>query len=157
MIYYHVLIALFYWFGQKSLFRFFCNILRKILSLFLYSVQFSSVAQSCPTLSDPMDCSLPGSSVHGIFQTRVLEWSATAFSKTTKPRWQQICSHGLLSILSLLLGFPGGTVVKNLPCQCRSCRRQVFNPWVRKNPLQYSCLENSMDRVGYSPAAAKSL
>ena len=40
----------------------------------------SEVAQSCPTLSDPMDCSLPGSSVHGIFQARVLEWSAIAFS-----------------------------------------------------------------------------
>ena len=38
------------------------------------------VAQSCPTLSDPMDCSLPGSSVHGIFQARVLEWVAIAFS-----------------------------------------------------------------------------
>ena len=37
-------------------------------------------AQSCPTLSDPMDCSLPGSSVHGICQARVLEWVATAFS-----------------------------------------------------------------------------
>ena len=36
----------------------------------------SKVAQSCPTLSDPMDCSLPGSSVHGIFQARVLEWGA---------------------------------------------------------------------------------
>ena len=40
----------------------------------------SEVAQSCPTLSDPMDCSLPGSSVHGIFQARVLEWGATDFS-----------------------------------------------------------------------------
>ena len=38
------------------------------------------VVQSCPTLSDPMDCSLPGSSVHGIFQARVLEWGAIAFS-----------------------------------------------------------------------------
>ena len=42
----------------------------------------SEVAQSCPTLSDPMDCSLPGSSVHGIFQARVLEWGAIAFSST---------------------------------------------------------------------------
>ena len=41
------------------------------------------VAQSCPTPSDPMDCSLPGSSVHGIFQARVLEWGAVAFSKIT--------------------------------------------------------------------------
>ena len=40
----------------------------------------SEVAQSCPTLSDPLDCSLPGSSVHGIFQARVLEWGAIAFS-----------------------------------------------------------------------------
>ena len=40
----------------------------------------SEVAQSCLTLRDPMDCSLPGSSVHGIFQARVLEWVAIAFS-----------------------------------------------------------------------------
>ena len=40
----------------------------------------SEVTQSCPTLSDPMDCSLPGSSIHGIFQARVLEWVAIAFS-----------------------------------------------------------------------------
>ena len=40
----------------------------------------SEVAQSCLTLSDPMDCSLPGSSVHGILQARVLEWGAIAFS-----------------------------------------------------------------------------
>ena len=39
----------------------------------------SEIAQSCQTLSDPMDCSLPGSSVHGIFQARVLEWGAIAF------------------------------------------------------------------------------
>ena len=39
----------------------------------------SEVAQSCPTISDPMDCSLPGSSIHGIFQAGVLEWGAIAF------------------------------------------------------------------------------
>ena len=43
----------------------------------------SVVAQSCPTCSDPMDCSLPGSSVHGILQARVLELGAIAFSKST--------------------------------------------------------------------------
>ena len=41
----------------------------------------SEVAQSCPTLRNPMDCSPPGSSVHGIFQARVLEWGAIAFSE----------------------------------------------------------------------------
>ena len=43
----------------------------------------SEVAQSCPTLRDVMDCSLPGSSVHGVFQARVLEWGASAFSDTS--------------------------------------------------------------------------
>ena len=42
----------------------------------------SEIAQLCPTLRNPMDCSLPGSSVHGIFQARVLEWGAIAFSET---------------------------------------------------------------------------
>ena len=41
----------------------------------------SEVAQLCPTLSDPMDCSPPGSSIHGIFQARVLEWGAIASSE----------------------------------------------------------------------------
>jgi len=40
----------------------------------------SEVTESCPTLSDPVDFSLPGSSIHGIFQARVLEWVAIAFS-----------------------------------------------------------------------------
>ena len=46
----------------------------------------SEVTQSCPTLSDPMDCSLPGFSIHGVFQARVLEWGAIAFSND-QPRW----------------------------------------------------------------------
>ena len=50
----------------------------------------SEVAQSCPTLSDPMDCSPPGSSVHGIFQARVLEWVAISFSKGSFQPWDQI-------------------------------------------------------------------
>ena len=43
----------------------------------------SEVPQSCLTLSDPMDCSPPGSSIHGIFQARVLEWGAIAFSNVS--------------------------------------------------------------------------
>ena len=46
------------------------------------SVQFSSVAQSCPTLCDPMDYSLPGSSVHGFFHARILDWVAISLSNT---------------------------------------------------------------------------
>ena len=45
------------------------------------------VTQSCPTLCDPMDCSLPGSSIHGIFQSSVLEWVAISFSRVSnRPR-----------------------------------------------------------------------
>ena len=50
----------------------------------------SEVTQSCPTLSNPMDCSLTGSSVHGIFQARVLEWGAIAFSKYTKQQMKEL-------------------------------------------------------------------
>ena len=62
------------------------------------------VAQSCPTLSDPMDCSLPRSSVHGIFQARVLEWGAIAFSYSLMSRltglWVFSLCFGALSGLS---------------------------------------------------------
>ena len=51
----------------------------------------SEVAQSCTTLSDPMDCSLPGSSVHGIFQARVLEWGAIAFSGSVAQLCTTLC------------------------------------------------------------------
>ena len=62
----------------------------------------SKVAQSCPTLSDLMDCSLPGSSVHGIFQARVLEWVAIVFSDIEHNRQE----------------FPGGQVVRILCFHC---------------------------------------
>ena len=53
----------------------------------------SEVAQSCLTLSDPMDCSLTGSSIYGIFQARVLEWGAIAFSmRMTKTANSQVAS-----------------------------------------------------------------
>ena len=53
----------------------------------------SEVSQSCPTLSDPMDRSLPGSSIHGIFQARILEWGAIAFSENDRDhliKWDNI-------------------------------------------------------------------
>ena len=52
---------------------------------FFCSFEVSEVAQSCLTLCDPMDCSLPGSSVHGIFQASVLEWGAISFSRGSSP------------------------------------------------------------------------
>ena len=60
----------------------------------------SEVAQSCLTFSDPMDCSLPGSSIHGIFQARVLEWGAIGVDPTLN-----IKIHTLQWVLSIHKGF----------------------------------------------------
>ena len=65
-----------------------------ITQLSLNSVKESELAQSCPTLCNLMDCSPPGSSVHGIFQARVLEWVAIAFSRgSSQPRDPAWVSH----------------------------------------------------------------
>ena len=65
-----------------------------IVNYNFYSENESEVAQSCLTLCDPMDCSLPGSSVHGIFQARVLEWVAISFSSGSSwPRDGTQVSH----------------------------------------------------------------
>ena len=61
--------------------------------------------QSCPTLSDPMDCSPPGSSVHGILQARVLEWGAIAFSAAPITAWQIEGEKVEVVTDSLFLGF----------------------------------------------------
>ena len=66
----------------------------------------SEVAQSCSTLSDPMDFSLPGSSIHGIFQTRVLEWGAISFS--TDAVWVY-----LIITVSNILNHPPSDLLKN--------------------------------------------
>ena len=73
------------------------KILGKIASLLVvlwcnYLLTVSEVAQSCLTLCDPVDCSPPGSSVHGILQTRILEWVAISFSRgSSQPRdWTQV-------------------------------------------------------------------
>ena len=85
----------------------------------------SKVTQSCPTLSEPMDCSLPGSSVHGIFQARVLEWGAWWILSAREQRFQSCC-YGKWpqgSSMSLLL-VTGGTrtlgKVLFLDCQLES-------------------------------------
>jgi len=49
--------------------------------IYIKSESENEVAQSCLTVCDPMDCSLPSSSIHGIFQARILKWVATSFSR----------------------------------------------------------------------------
>ena len=99
----------------------------------------SEVAQSFPTLSDPMDCSPPGSSVHGIFQARVLEWVAIAFSNLL-----YICTlkYMYLSLDAQLVFFLELLVLFSITIFRWSRGRDGDG---NGNPLQYSCLENPMD------------
>ena len=92
----------------------------------------SEVAQSCLIISNPMDCSLPGSSIHGIFRATVLEWGAIAFSwilYSNENKWTVITSPlfhsiGTAKYISCVTtytevnnrDFAGAPVVKNLPC-----------------------------------------
>ena len=92
----------------------------------------SEVVQSCPILCNPMDCSLPGSSIHGIFQARVQEWVDIAFSGR-----------------NVYLGvFPVFDCVAWFWILCCELLGNIKYIYVEDNgtPLQYSCLENPMDR-----------
>ena len=80
----------------------------------------SEVAQSCPTLRDPMDCSLPGSSIHGIFQARVLEWVAIAFSKKKKKKKESFFIKYAVFVSELDLLSPRPFFLIHLPCMCSS-------------------------------------
>ena len=60
------------------------SLLLTYLYFYFYQINAAKSLQSCPTLCDPMDCSLPGSPVHGILQARILEWVAISFSNAWK-------------------------------------------------------------------------
>ena len=101
--------------------------------------QFVLVAQSCPTVCDPMDCSLPGSSVHGILQARILEWVAIPFSRGSS----QARSPALQadSLLSEQAGKP--LILKVEELICRGCQWESEAPpaWLAHSPfasVQYS-------------------
>ena len=110
----------------------------------------SEVAQSCPTLSDPMNCSPPGSSVHGIFQARVLEWGAIAHHNSkVSILWH---SAFFMVQLSHLYMTTGKTIALTICIFVGVVMSLLFNMLSRLiiregngNPLQYSCLENTMD------------
>ena len=83
-------------------------------------------AQSCPTPSDPMDCSLPGSSVHGIFQARVLEWGAISITIPLYPTWSEVPTS-LTGIHSSNLQVSGAWYVKSLRLsQCYFCPSAIY-------------------------------
>ena len=94
----------------------------------------SEVSQLCPTLSDPMDCSSPGSSVHGILEARVLEWGAIAFSK-------------IISIYNYnyIRPFLVAQMVKNMSAMRKTWVWPLSwdYPLEDGNPHQHSCLGES--------------
>ena len=117
----------------------------------------SEVAQSCPTFCDPMDYSLPHSSVHGILQARVLAWVATSFCRGSSwPRDRTQVSHIVgrhftiwatreakrpsspthpgFKLSQLFLGLPRWCCGQETARQCRRLKRHGFNPWVGKIP-----------------------
>ena len=75
-------------------------------------VKWSEVAQSCSTLCDPVDCSLPGSSVHGIFQARVLAWVAISFSRGSS--WPRDLTPGLPHCRRTLPSEPPGKSIEKI-------------------------------------------
>ena len=115
-----------------------------------------SVAQLCLTLYDSLDCSPPGCSLHGIFQTRKLEWVAISYSRgSSLPRDRTCVSciagsllHWLTDSLPLSnmgsplgdeYGFSGGSGIKNPPAMHESllqCRRHRFDSWFGMTPLE---------------------
>ena len=116
--------------------------------------------ESCLSICNPVDCSLPDSSVHGIFQAKTLEWVAISFSrgssqarvrtfvsyfgKRTFNHWVtqevQLQARGwFISFYNwdhtiYIMRVPGGSVVKESTCQCKRPRRHRLDPWVRKIP-----------------------
>ena len=98
----------------------------------------SEVSQSCPTLSDPMDCSPPGSSVHGIFQARVLEWGAIAFSVlsyTYSLYYVEVCSFYTHFVEVLMLTFVESFFRHENP-KSTSCVANLQSRWSRLEPLE---------------------
>ena len=120
------------------------------------------VAQSCPTLCDPMDCNLPGSSVHGIFQKRILKWLATPFSKGSSQLRDQIESPIISNFLpkraslyrsqleshELYLLNPPSSARPPCASSCLECPPSVLEnvctcPWLRTEGLSaqlHKCL-----------------
>ena len=122
--------------------------------------------QLCLTLCNPMDCSPPGSPVHGIFQARILEWVSISFSRGSSRDQSRISCIGrqilyYCATWKALLDVSVQThrtshvvlVVKNLPANVGDIRDEGLTPGLGRsaggehdNLFQYSCLENPMDR-----------
>ena len=96
-----------------------------------YEVKWSEVTQSCPTLCDPMDCGLPGFSIHEIFQARILEWVAISFSRRSSQPWEEWESIGIYTHIHT---FMHAKLLLSRPTLCdpMNCRPPGYSPWGRK-------------------------
>ena len=120
-----------------------------LVSCVLFCTQYTEVAQLCPTLCDPMDCSPPGSSVHGIFQAWILEWVAVSFfcmqylnknfKKFVKPLLNslQYCFFFFFFLSVLVFFFFWPRVVWDLSFPTRdqthtSCTGRSLNHWATR-------------------------
>ena len=97
----------------------------------------SEVAQSCLTLSDPMDCSPPGFSIHGIFQARILEWGAIAFSDGLYSPWNSPGQNTGVGSLSLLQGnLPNPGIKPRFPALQVDCRWILYQLSHKGSPVR---------------------
>ena len=112
-----------------------------------YWVQLSSIAQSCPTLCNPMDCSPASSFVHGISQARILEWVAISFPRRSS--WPRDRTR-ISCLAGPFLTTPWWLRGKESVCYAGDVGSApgsgISSAEGNGNPLQYSCLGNSMDR-----------
>ena len=146
--------------------------MKNYIYVWIYACVIAKSLQSCLTLCDPIDCRLPGSSVHGILQTKILEWVTMPSSRRSSP--PRDWTHDVSCIYDIAGGFfitesPGKPIyVYVCVCVCVSAcnvRDQGSIPGLGRspggghgNPLQYSCLENPHGQrslVGYSPWGCK--
>ena len=121
-----------------------------------------SVAQSCPTPCNPMDCSPPGSSVHGILQARTLEWVATSFSRGSSwPRFQTQVScipGGCFTVWVTGLPWSHYKFTYKKWWRCYVCKflKKEMGSWFKSNPVSNkSCFDSkcsivSIDNLPYS-------
>ena len=104
------------------------------------------VAQSCPTLRNPIDCSLPGSPVHGIFQARILEWIAISFSReSSRPRHRTQVSHIVDRRFTIWATREGIKKKKNRTCSLITALSSVATIWIFSQtfitePRDYVCV-----------------
>ena len=121
----------------------------------------SEFAQSCPTVRDPRDCSLPGSSVHGIFQARVLEWGAIAFSEFRSISHQIFSYFHKMVWVGFLLAFYNASLGVNtiqflqLPLNILTCKKSshfkgiyFFKLWSHTHDKNFAIL-NILSEIKY--------